>query len=239
MSLSIVFGIPMDADLQAAPRRFVADLLCPAKRPVAADGEQNPDPEVVDVVDHFRHVLGPSGRTENRSAALVDPVDRFGCQLERPVPDPAHEAFVSEAEAVDLVHGVMPVQAHDHRADHVVQPGTETAARHDPARQLRRIEEQHLSRSGGLHRRRRNALSQPGFDPLESGVIEHALLVAREPHAGHRRRNTALAEPRDREIELIVVHSILTHFIIVVPADRSSVVARTTRAAIAFSARAM
>ena len=170
-------------------------------------------------------------------------MDGFGRQLERLVPDPAHEAFVAEAEAVDLVHAVMAAQAQDDRADHVVQPGAETAARHDPARELRRIEEQHLPRSGGLHRgRRRAAVSSQALHPLERGVIEHALLVAREPDAGHRRLDAALAEPRYREIEIVVAHSILTrraHCIIVVPADRSSVVARTTRAAIAFSARVM
>ena len=230
-----------DADLQATARRFLADLLCPAKRPVAADGEEDPDAKFLHVVHHFRRVLGPSGRPEDGSAALVDPVDGFGRQLERLVPNPAHEAFVPEAEAVDLVHAVVVAQAQDDRADHVVQSGAETAAGHDPARELRRIEEQHAPRSGGLHRGRCRTLVQPGVDSLERGVKEHALLGASEPDAGHRRLKAALAEPRYREIEIVVAHSssLPTHCIIVVPADRSSVVARTTRAAIAFSARVM
>ena len=48
-------------------------------------------------------VLVPSRGSENRSAALVDPVDRFRRQLERLVSDPAHQTFVAEAEAVDLL----------------------------------------------------------------------------------------------------------------------------------------
>jgi hypothetical protein len=47
MSLSIVFGIPIT--LISRPRRAasVADRLRPAKRPVAADGEEDADPQVL------------------------------------------------------------------------------------------------------------------------------------------------------------------------------------------------
>ena len=48
-----------DADLQATPRRFLADLLCPAQRPVAADREEDPDPELLQVVHHFGGSWGP------------------------------------------------------------------------------------------------------------------------------------------------------------------------------------
>src|SRR4029453_15976419 len=105
----------------------------------------------LEVIHHFRRVLGPSRRPEDGSAALVDPVNGFGCQLEWLVPDPAYEAFVTETEAVDLVHAVVSVQAQDDCADYVVQSRADTAAGHDPACEFRRIDEQHAPRSGGLH----------------------------------------------------------------------------------------
>ena len=64
------------------------------------------------------------------------------CQIKWRVAHSADETLVTEAEAVDLVHAVLGVQAQDDRADHVVQPGAETSARDDPACEHRWIEKQ-------------------------------------------------------------------------------------------------
>src|SRR5215218_5225172 len=127
-----------DADAHAPPHRFLADLLRPAKGSVAADGEQDPDPEIVQVRGHFPRVLMSSRGAEDRTATLVDGMHRFRRQLERLVSNPAYEPFIAETEAVDLVHAVMETQAPHDRADDVVQPRAEAAARDDPARELGR-----------------------------------------------------------------------------------------------------
>ena len=184
---------------------------------------------------------GPSGGSEDRSAALVDPVDGFGCQLERLVPDPAHEAFVAEAEAVDLVHAVMEAQARTiaritsfnpgQRPPHVTIPHASFAGSKNSIASVRRTPSWRCGAFDPV---------QPGVHPLERGVIEHALLVAGEPDAGQGRRmrhSPSRAIVKSRSLSRIR-SSLPTHCIIVVPADRSPS-SRTTRAAIAFSARVM
>ena len=168
-----------DADRQAAPRRFLADRLRPAQRPVPADRKEHPDAELVQVLRHFGRVLRAAGRSEHRSAALVDPVHGLGRQFERLVPKPADQAFVAETKAVDLRHAVLGVQVQDDGADDVVQSGAEASAGHDPAREPRRIEEQHAPRAGGLHGRRPRASGQAAVDSLEGRVVEHPFIVGR------------------------------------------------------------
>ncbi len=173
-------------ELQATLRRFLADLLCAAQRAVAADGEENANAEVFEVIDHRGCILRSARGSEDRAAAFVNPSHRFRGQPQRFVADPGHQPLVTEAEAIDLPNAVVMVQAQDNGADDIIQPRAQAAAGHDSARQRRSIEEHHLPRAGGLHRRQFGRPLQPALCALEGGVIEHALVVPREPDSRHR-----------------------------------------------------
>ena len=181
MSLSIVFGTPMTPIFKPRaplPRRSSVRRAAFRRRRWRR-GSRRPG---LEVLDHFRRSWGP------RDDPRIDPPLSWIRWTDSGSTRPARarsgaRAPRSRTGSRDLFDAVMEAEAPDDRADHVVQPRAEPAARHDPARELRRIEEQHLPRPGGLHRGRRCAGVEPGFHPLERGVIEHALVVAGEPDA--------------------------------------------------------
>ncbi|NTV51952.1 MAG: hypothetical protein HGA76_02910, partial [Candidatus Firestonebacteria bacterium] len=104
-------------------------------------------------LDHFRGVLGPAGRAEDRSAGLMDAVDRIGRQIKRGVPVPLHETLVAEAKSVDLIHAVMMVQAQNDRPYHVVEAGAEPAAGDDSGGEAGRVAGQGRTWTGQLEAR--------------------------------------------------------------------------------------
>ena len=82
MSLSIVFGMPTIAILQAALGDHARDLLRAVQRPVAADHEQDVDADLLQAVDDLLGVLPAARAAEDRPAVLVDVAHDLGVEVD-------------------------------------------------------------------------------------------------------------------------------------------------------------
>ena len=96
----------------------------------------------------------------------------------------------------------MVVEAHDDRADHVVQARAEPAAGDDGGAGAGGVEEDSLARPGQLERRRRLVGPEAAPGGLEAGVEQNALAVVDEAQAAHRRVDPALTQACDDEVFL-------------------------------------
>ena len=110
----------------------------------------------------------PARRAENRAALLMNAIDELRRDLHRLDAARRIEPAVSAAKAEHLRDAVAVVQFEEERADDVVQPRTQPAARHDARARLLRIEEE-------LRPRPRQLELQPrlraDFDPLRDADV--------------------------------------------------------------------
>ena len=99
---------------------------------VAADDEQDVDPELDEGVDHLPGVLVAARAAEDRAAVVVDvPHGVAGRARRRRSRCFGDQARVAVAEAVDVRDAVVLGELLDDPADHVVEPGAQAAAGHD------------------------------------------------------------------------------------------------------------
>ena len=203
-SLSIVFGMPIT--LIARPRRAASSPIFCAPRSVPSPpmAKRMPTRRSFSVCDHLRRILRPARGAEDRSTDLMDPVDGVWRQLERLVPVPPHEAFVAETEPVHRLS----------RRSGGAGSARSTGSRRSVPDRGRRTSRSRTRASTD----RRTACSRGPATSIEGGSAPcvqprlHLLEPSRdratrsssldEADAGHRRREAALAEPRDREIEI-------------------------------------
>ena len=195
-----------DADEEIAPADLVDELHRASKRPVAPDDEQDADVELVEAVDHLARVLVAARGSERRPASVMDVGHRRGGELDRFVAALADEPPVPVAKAEDLRDAVAVRELEHEPADHVVDAGAEPAARHDPAAQAARVEEDAVARARQLEGRRprrvaavlgrlREAIVEQ--DPVRlTDVVNRALREA----ARQGRRVAAGAEDLDVEV---------------------------------------
>jgi hypothetical protein len=144
-------------------------------------------------------------RSEDRPAHLVDPIHPVGGQVQRFETEPLHQALEPEAESKNRSYAVMMVQAQHDRADDVVHARAEPAASDNAARQGRRVEEEPLPGACAFHRRR--LLTRPPQPPqiAQRRGIQDAIPIVDESHPGHRRDDAAVADARDRKVEVAVL----------------------------------
>src|SRR6516165_8738426 len=117
-----------------------------------------------------------------------------------------HQPLVAVAEPVDLPYAVVVMEAQHDGADHVVDPRAEAAAGDDAAGNGYRVEKDLLPRPGELQRRRLHSCVQVRLYFLEPGVVQYPITLACEPPLPHGGGNAALAEPLDREVQVLVGH---------------------------------
>ena len=206
MSLSIVLGIPITADLQPAASHLVGDRRRAAQRAVAADGEENADSQPIEGIDHFSDVLRPAGRSQDRAAHFVDVGDVLRREFQRDVAGLSREALEAEAKTVDIADSVMMVQPQNDGPHDVVEPRTQAAAGDDPAAQVTQVEEDLFAGAGHLEIRRFSAAGRNFLDLTPVAVVQHGLVVAHEANVLHRRRGFTLSQPVHLEIQLQLVH---------------------------------
>ena len=153
--MSIVLGMPMTAILR--PRFWTSSAMSarPAQRAVAADGEEQADVHAVERVHDLPGVLVAARGAEDGAAVLVDAADGRRVQLDRDVAVAGGEPLVAVAEAEDVAHPVVVVEAEHDRADDVVEPRAEAAAGDDAALELGRVEVDLRARPGLLEGRHR------------------------------------------------------------------------------------
>ena len=78
MSLSIVFGTPTTAIRSSRSAITRGDRLGAVQRAVAADHEQDVDPELLQAVDDLLGILPAARAAEDRAAVLVDVAHQSG-----------------------------------------------------------------------------------------------------------------------------------------------------------------
>jgi hypothetical protein len=169
--------MPITPDRQTAPGDLFGDVERAAQGAVAADAEQDADVEIHEPVDHLADILRPARRAENRAALLVDFGHEIRVEHERLnalLLDHALEAVAKPIDGLDLV----PIrELHDQSPDHVVDAGTQPAARHDADLGFRRIEEYLLARAGLLERTRHRPRFEQRFQLGGRDLIDDPLLV--------------------------------------------------------------
>ena len=87
----------------------------------------------------------------------------------------AGQAAEAVAEPEDVGDAVVVGELEDQAADHVVQPGAQAAARHDPGPRAGRVEVDVLARPAGLERGQVGDAAQPRLRPREGVVEQHAV----------------------------------------------------------------
>jgi hypothetical protein len=145
------------------------------QRAVAADHEQRADVLPLEAVDDLVGILAAAGGAEDRAAIFGNPAHHLRREVHHVMAVAGNEPLVAVPEAVDPPHAVVEGELHHQTANHVVDPGTEAAAGHDPHPQLRRIEEDAPSRSGWLEAGQGGRIATGGDDLPERVVEEDAV----------------------------------------------------------------
>ena len=135
-----------DRERVAAFARFLEKIVPAALRAIAADGEEDVHAARDEVFHRAPYVHRPARRAENRAALLMNAIDELRRDLHRLDAARRIEPAVTAAKAEHLRDAVAVVQFEEERADDVVQPRTQPAARHDSRARLLRIEEKLLPR---------------------------------------------------------------------------------------------
>ena len=201
MSLSIVFGMPMTAICQAAPRGLVARsrarrAACRRRRST----NRMPTPSC-----SSRSTIAAGSCGPRDDPRIVPPcswmwLTTSGVSSSGGVPVPSHEALEAEAEPVDRPDAVVMVEAQHDRADHVVEARTQPAAGDDAAASVDGSKKScsrgppHSIAGGSPPRLELTQL-------VQRRRIEHALVVAQR--SGRRASATALRpspSARDGEV---------------------------------------
>ncbi len=237
MSLSIVLGMPTTPIFR--PRLWIssADLLRPAQRPVAADGEEQADVHAVERVHDLPGVLVPARGAQDGAAVFVDAADGRRVQLDRGVAVAVGEALVAVGEPEDVAHPVVVVQAEHDCADHVVEPRAEAAAGDDAALELGGVEVDLRARPGLLEGRHRPGRLECLAQQHRVGLEHDLVAVLHEVHALDGGGDAAGPESLDFQLLQVGVHALaFPGWKRVVPSPRRSRTAWRTRAAMAASA---
>jgi len=196
-----------DRDRRSPPSGYLVDRVRGAHAPVAADHQQEPDAEPLQPIDDDDRVLRTAGRTEDRAAVVVDPLDRPDGERQRSVPLVRIQPGEPVAEAEDLANPIVIEQLQRRRSNRVVHPGAEAAAGHDARLEALRLEVQELARPGPLEGARRRTVPSR----FRQRLHQDALVVTDEvvdpiPFDGRqlqRRSDRRLAQRRDGEIDLV------------------------------------
>ncbi len=165
-----------DRERIAAARGFRGDGVGAALRSVAADAEQHVDAFGAQEVHDDLRVLRSARGAEHRAAELVHGVDEIRRQQQWRLAERRVQTLVAVADAIDLAHAVVVVELQEDRANHVVQPGAESAAGHDRRTCRRRVEEHVIARAGPLE-------GQRGIDrPIRqrARLVQHARGIGKE-----------------------------------------------------------
>ena len=134
----------------AAPLRLLVELIAAALRAVAADSEKHVHPPSDQVVHGQPHIHRPARGAQHRAAMLVNVVHEPRRQRNRLRPEPRVEPLVAAAKPEHFLDPVGVVQLQEERTDDIIQPGAQTATRHDARTGLFGIEIQPVPRPGQL-----------------------------------------------------------------------------------------
>jgi hypothetical protein len=141
-----------DRDLQPAALRLVPDAVRALERAVAADQEQDVDPLAIEHVDGDDRVLLAARGAQDRAGDAVDALDHVLREDDRMERVPGIQRAVAVAQTEHRLHAVAVEQLEVERADDVVQPWRETAARHDRGARVTGPEVDFLARARFLER---------------------------------------------------------------------------------------
>ena len=197
-----------DRDVEAALVDDARQLHRAAHAAVAADDEQDVDPELDEGVDHLPGVLVAARAAQDRAAVVVDVADGVQVELDDALAVLRRQARVAVAEAVDVRDAVVLGELLDDPADHVVEPGAQAAAGHDADVRGVRVEVDLPARPGRLEAGQL-VDGHPALQQYGDGVVhEHAVVlvdVVRRralggQHLRERRVVAAVTEAADAQI---------------------------------------
>jgi hypothetical protein len=95
-----------DTDAQPAPLNLRYELHRAAKRPVAADDEEDPDAKPFQCFDHLARVLAPARCSKGGSALVVNVGYSLWGQFDRLGGAPGNKAGVAVAKTDDVLDSV-------------------------------------------------------------------------------------------------------------------------------------
>ena len=184
-----------DGERVAAAARFLVEIVRAALRAVAADGEEDVHAARDEVVHRGADVHRTARGAENRAAFLMNAIDELRRDLHRLHAARGIEPAVAAAKAEHLGDAVAVVQFEKERADDVVEPGAQPAARHNARARLFRVEEKFRARAGQLELK---SWLGTDFDPLGDAEVVADRVAARggeawlaEGRSVHRKRAIA------------------------------------------------
>ena len=204
----MVLGMPMTAMSRPRSSMTLVELHRAAHAAVAADDEQDVDPELDEGVDHLPGVLVAARAAQDRAAVVVDVPDGVQVELDDALAVLRRQARVAVAEAVDVRDAVVLGELLDDPADHVVEPGAQAAAGHDADVRGVRVEVDLPARPGRLEAGQL-VDGHPALQQHGDGVVhEHAVVlvdVVRRralggQHLRERRVVAAVTEAADAQI---------------------------------------
>ena len=146
---------------QAATGNLARNRMGSSLRAVAADAEQDVDLQTNQLVNRHVHLLATTRRPQHRPTRMVNRRHRLGRQIERRIARRG-QSTKAVANAQHALHPVVVHQLEDQRTNHVVQAGTQPAARHHRRRHLGRVEEQLTHRAPGVQEPGPSAAPPPG-----------------------------------------------------------------------------
>ena len=167
-----------DGFLESAPVDLVGEFRGALQRAVAADDEEHVDLHFLQPVHHRPDVLRAARAAEDRAAEVVDLRGGFGPKGHRRVAVDADEPFVAVAQAERFCDAVARVALGDDAADHVIEPGAESAAGDDGRGGPAGLEEDFFPRPRHLEAE----LRLRSLAGRHAVVDEHALAVGLEIH---------------------------------------------------------
>jgi hypothetical protein len=129
-------------ECMTALARFLIEIVSAALGSVAAHREKNIHVAGNEIVHRSADIDGTARRAKNRAAMLMNPINKCRRDLHRLNSAPWIEPTVSTAKTEHLGDTIPVMQFVKERTNYVVQPRTQTAARHDPGARLLWIEKQ-------------------------------------------------------------------------------------------------
>jgi len=136
------------ADLQFPAGRLLRDQPGGLHRAVAADDEEEIDVHPFQGVHHLADVLASPGGGEDAAPEILDVLDHVGGQLHEFVAVSRDQALETVPHADDVPDPVAEVELHDQGAQHVVDPGAQSAAGDHGRLDLLGLEVDHLPGTG-------------------------------------------------------------------------------------------
>src|SRR6187431_1640773 len=127
--------------------RLLKEIVRTTLRAVSANCEKNIDPARDEIVHGPANIHRSTRRSQNRAAFLMDPFHELRGDLHRFQAAVRIEAAVSTTKPGHLRNPVAVVQFQEQRANDVVEPWTQAAARHDPRARLFWIEKELCTRT--------------------------------------------------------------------------------------------